>query len=1210
MGNSLSSGITREEIEELYLKDREGFYRLFRRLQLTQSQLASVDINYFIQFVMKEEGSDRYLRQTPVHVELQKHVEENDMSLIWGAVKVGKCVTYGTKFVLEDGRKVSAERLLSMHRAGLPLSVWTIDKSTWRKKLTRVVSVFNNGTQPTVRVTTVDGHSSVTTLNHPYLTNMPDGLDFVDAGELTSRDYVAVLDPTIEPPAVAGEMYLDEEAFYLGVIYSLHAAQQTPKAKEVRPASALGDRLTWRITTQKFLNLYEFVVEALTEAHTRYVKGGEWVEPTNGGVRITLSGLTAWLTKWRMSVRTEREGGTAYAYIDDHGVGELAVARGSHYTLLAGLVAPWLRDHAYLPIGQVQVPRKVGALVEEIAAAAGVSVRRLRSGNMAPKSAELRMSQDMDQLYFESWDALPLFRYLSKYDTFFEDCLKQFVDDMTSHQDVDVYANASEAAATRLHRELERQVAASGRLHRGTLMRCAWVPRKHGKTMRMVRVASVRRSPEPSPTIGVEVDGDHTHITDGLVTHNTQQITVARTLFHLGKNQNIRVLIVQSTGELAKDALHQIKQMIELSDRLHQVFPALQQGDRWAEKEIRVKRTAISLTPSVRAIGANTKIDGSRYDLVIIDDALSFDNTYTKTERDKLFKWIQTVPLSRLALGAKVVFIGNAFHCMLPNQLVRTNWGYVKAHLLTPDVMSVQVSRRNWEVLRPHNYHVRHAEKEQAVRISYHGVPWTTEVTANHKLMDELGDEVLAGNVKVGEYLSMWRSVDAQPHAMVDNFMDESAVIPDHVAHGIQLDYAEMLIPLNVEKVHGGCRLAQSNRYLHFDGGRVLYKVKAVEHFEYTGNVYDITTSTGWFATAPVIIHNSDDPMHRFEKLPNTSWKARRFPARDPVTKLSLMPYLWPQKALEEWERARSPSEVRRSLDCVPWSNDSSRFKLPMFDEALARGKNILVEDGQPVFFLTRYDLEEAQAEVERRRAAGEQLALPVGVFTGVDIGFGMTEDADFTALYTHVVFDNGATMVIDMEKGRFGTAEFMDKVVSKHLAYGSDVFVESVLAQKFMFNTLKDLYPGVPIFEWRTQGTGTVGNKWHATYGIAMVEDDYARGRPTLPCIATEPGSAVEYEVHPLVREYIDACLTYVPDKSIHTDDMLMASWIALAGARERGSPEYLAAVLDPNSDYFPVGVTQQDEEEVDEDERMAERLWEDLMPGQSPWGLDEEIK
>ncbi len=1164
-----------------------------------------MDINFFIQYVMKEEGSDRYLRQTPVHVDMQRHIDESDMSLIWGAVKVGKCVTHRTMLTLEDGHRISAKELKRRFDAGEKLRVWTFDRATWRRQAVDVVSVFDNGVRDLVQVTAASGHVCTTTPNHPYLTDTPDGLDFVEAAELTTRDMVCVADVAL--PAERG----DASAFTVFALYSLHAGQSSAK---VRPMSPSGDRLTWNITTARHRDLYEFFCELAAQGLTQVdrVARGEWVTPTRDGTMVTLSSVRDTVEGWGFELEEKPTKGLAR--LKPGRAAATAIGRRSALDAIAGLIAPWLADHPYTPVGQVRMPAKVAALVEEMAAAAGVTCRRVRASWLRRRlkhGVTLHCGAAYDQVYFEQYNFSQVLQYLAEHHDQYRDWLQQFHDDMTGYTDLPGIVDAKGYTRKVEIGHLTKRVVAKGQVQLPTLLRAAWVPKSTTSGLSMQRVMSVRRLAMKRPTIGVEVSGDHTHITDGIVTHNTQQVTVARTLFHLGKNQNIRVLIVQSTGELAKDALHQIKQMIENSERLHQVFPALRPGDRWAEKEIRVQRTAISLTPSVRAIGANTKIDGSRYDLIIIDDALSFDNTYTKTERDKLFKWLQTVPLSRAALGAKIVTIGNAFHCMLPDQLVRTDYGFVKAHLLTPGVMKIQVSRKKWETLQPHNYHLRRVENEKAVRIHYVGVPWTTEVTANHKLMDENGEEVYAGHVEAGDMLSMWRSTDPQLHSLFDELsQSKDTIIPDHVAFGIQLDYAEHMVPLNVVKVAGGSRFVVSKkRQVEVDGGRLLYQVKEVEHFTYTGNVYDVTTSTGWFATAPIVIHNSDDPMHRFEKMPG--WKAKRYPARDPVTKKSLMPYLWPQSALDAWEKSRSPAEVRRSLDCTPWSNETARFKLEWMEAALKRGKNIHIEDGEPVFFRTYYNLEEEQAAAEKQRKMGAQVPVPVGVFTGVDFGYGLSEEADFTAMYTHAVFDDGSTVLLHMEKGRFTTSEYIDKVVEKHHNYGADIFVESVLAQKFMFNVLKDSYPNVPIFEWRTQGTGTVGNKWHAIYGIAMVEDDYARGRPILPCIAIQGVQGVEYEVHPLIREYIDACLTYVPDKTVHTDDMLMASWIALAGARERGSPEYLAAVLGPDIPYHP-SFLKEDGTEMDPDERMGARFWHDInLPiPDAPWGLDEEIE
>lgn len=1214
--------MTREEIEELLIKNPNGFYALYKKVHFTQAQLASVDINYFIQYVMKEEGNNKYLRQTPLHVALQKFVDEHQMTLIWGAVGLGKCTVGRTRVVLESGEQIPVIELYERHKKGERLKIWTFDHTTWRRKLVGVKAVFENGIKPITTITLSSGHRIATTENHPFLTSTVDGPEFLEARELSVGDDAVVIQPPMD--GIRGDNSVSpEEAFLVGLVRSCLERQSNTRVSRY---GVLGheDAITITMTTTTYRAAFDAIQEMIESSELRSKMTGSWYEPSRGSYKATFTGVNKWLEPYGLRVVHEKKDGVRYAKIEG-GMPQAFMKSGAKTLIayMAGLLAPWVHDHPHMNVGHIQVTHRIADQVVRASWAAGVECRRLSwkyfVRRRKTKELTFRHKRGLDHLYFETLSFMRVIGAMIEHfktPAYFEQAFMQLSDDRATCISRETYLSANDSTKKRIVRALSAQLAEGtrgARLSTARVLAMSWMP-KMTDTATYVPIASIKRpnALHQTMTYGIEVDDElHTHITDGILTHNTQQITVARTLFSLGKNPNMRVLIVQSTGDLAKDALHQIKTMIEESPRLHEVFPNLKPGDRWAEKEIRVQRTTISLTPSVRAIGSNTKIDGSRYDLVLVDDALSFENTLTKNERDKLFKWLTMVPLSRIEDWTKVVIIGNAWHCMLPQQLVLTDYGLVQTSLLNP-TMKVQVGREEWEQIGDTRYHMKPVEKMHAVKIAVEGLPWSINVTANHKLMDQHGKEVYAGNVKEGDLLAMWRESTCDVPDYIDKSIDNPhLVIPDHVALRVHQLYAELGIFIEVRKTPGGCLLKSSNMPVQINKGRLLHVVKSVEHFEYTGNVYDITTSTGWFMTASATIHNSDDPMHRFEKM--EGWHAKRFPARDPVTKKTLLPYRWPQDRIERWEKTRPPSEVRRTLDCVPWSNESSRFKLEWFDDALKKGRDILVEDGEPVFFLTSYDIEAQQKRVEKMRDDGLMVPMPVGVFTGVDIGFGLSESADFTVLVTIVVHDDGSVLLIDLDKGRYGTAEFIDKVVSKHTDYGSDVFVESVLAQQFMFNIIKEQYPGLPLFEWRTQGTGTIGNKWHAIFGIASLEEDFARSRWVLPCVVVPTiKDGTDYEVHPFVREFIDDCLTYVPDKTVHTSDIIMATWICLQGARLRGSHEYLAALVDVGNPYAEHSqYKREDGTDMTEDERMADRLWSDVrgMIDNAPWGLDEEI-
>jgi len=155
----------------------------------------------------------------------------------------------------------------------------------------------------------------------------------------------------------------------------------------------------------------------------------------------------------------------------------------------------------------------------------------------------------------------------------------------------------------------------------------------------------------------------------------TQQLSVALTLFILGRNPRARVAIVSNTQEQAKKIVATIKGYVEKSPELKDVFPNLAPGDKWAESLITVVREGAIKEPSVQAFGATGKITGARLDYILVDDIHGEDNVRTKDQRDKVHQWFYSTPMSRLGPKARVILVGNAWHPDdLLHRLEREGW--------------------------------------------------------------------------------------------------------------------------------------------------------------------------------------------------------------------------------------------------------------------------------------------------------------------------------------------------------------------------------------------------------------------------------------------------------------------------------------------------------------------------------------------------------
>lgn len=139
-------------------------------------------------------------------------------------------------------------------------------------------------------------------------------------------------------------------------------------------------------------------------------------------------------------------------------------------------------------------------------------------------------------------------------------------------------------------------------------------------------------------------------------------LAVMRTLWRLGNNPNLRIAIVSNTAGQATKMVKVIKNYIENSEPLHEVFPDLRPGDKWTDTAFTVARATFAKDYSVQAVGVHGNVLGSRLDDIVLDDILDFENTLTPHARDDLMRWYQATLGGRISEGGRILAIGTAWH--------------------------------------------------------------------------------------------------------------------------------------------------------------------------------------------------------------------------------------------------------------------------------------------------------------------------------------------------------------------------------------------------------------------------------------------------------------------------------------------------------------------------------------------------------------------
>ncbi len=173
----------------------------------------------------------------------------------------------------------------------------------------------------------------------------------------------------------------------------------------------------------------------------------------------------------------------------------------------------------------------------------------------------------------------------------------------------------------------------------------------------------------------------------------SQQISVGRVLWELGRNPSLRIAIVSNTQEQASKIIRALAKYIEHSEELHLIFPELRKGETWTTTQLTVQRPTVSKDPSVQAFGVHGNILGARIDLLILDDVLDYENCRTPKLRQDLWDWYHATLSGRLTRDAKALVIGTAFH---PDDLLHRFAQQQGWHAVRYPVIDPKTGRPRW----------------------------------------------------------------------------------------------------------------------------------------------------------------------------------------------------------------------------------------------------------------------------------------------------------------------------------------------------------------------------------------------------------------------------------------------------------------------------------------------------------------------------------
>ncbi|MCG3204966.1 MAG: hypothetical protein KCHDKBKB_01683 [Elusimicrobia bacterium] len=140
-------------------------------------------------------------------------------------------------------------------------------------------------------------------------------------------------------------------------------------------------------------------------------------------------------------------------------------------------------------------------------------------------------------------------------------------------------------------------------------------------------------------------------------------ITTAYTLWRLVQDRNMRILIVNETLSNARNFLREIKEHITSNERFLARYGSWETtASKWTEDSIVIPRTRISKEASFSVGGVLGNLVSLHNDLIVLDDPVSNNNSYTPHQRLKLLNWFKNVILPALEPNGQLVLVGTRWH--------------------------------------------------------------------------------------------------------------------------------------------------------------------------------------------------------------------------------------------------------------------------------------------------------------------------------------------------------------------------------------------------------------------------------------------------------------------------------------------------------------------------------------------------------------------
>lgn len=636
----------------------------------------------------------------------------------------------------------------------------------------------------------------------------------------------------------------------------------------------------------------------------------------------------------------------------------------------------------------------------------------------------------------------------------------------------------------------------------------------------------------------------------------TVQIAVARTIFEIGNDPRARFAIITSGSNTAVRIVTSIARHIKHNTKVQEVFPHLKPGVPWNEKSLRVISegyTNFANDPTVTAVGLFTNFTGARITHLIGDDILNPKNTETKASRKKTYDWIISAEvMGRLLPGAKVVFIGNAY---TPDDALhifskQDHWKIFRLPVV--DKRGRSTWPEKWPLSR-----IKERKKDLVLPREFNRQMLCIASSDVDSRFKQSSLDACCARGRGLLFLSCIEDVLGTPWPLPPGSLDAMPSWPN-LKQALE-DDGMAITTAKVDVLQDAAKAAAKNNdeIKNFLSGSLMQN-NDEEAGEKKKDLKDLCIGVDKEiivlpSVAPSIIELEDDAPDWLKKHQVTSFKQAT------ATKNAERGNFEKKLDLENNQAVRVLLGDRKIV------GDSVDTMLDGLEDQVADG-NILKVAGAPEgIFFSKEAESWLSLWLERPGTPyRNEQGWPVhpytvsdlhrmGIFfeTGVDLAMSKTDAADFTVIYTVMVYPpshgrkHPTRRLVEVQRGKYYGDEIVDRIIDTHERFDSNVTVENNVGQMYIIHFVKKRLGEC---KW-LRGLQTGRKKMNSDYGVESIAPDLTSEEWCFPVPAQwhperDDSSSV---LEPILETHFNELLYFSP--ADHTGDTLMAMWFVDLG-------------------------------------------------------------